>query len=127
MTDQFDAHYEWLGIPPKDQPPNHYRLLGIELFEQNLNVIERAADRQMSHVRSFQSGRHVKQSQQLLNELAAAKGCLLIHNASPITIASCNRILRPLLTPISVWTRQKYLVYHQEFRNRFPKRFPFKS
>ena len=29
----FDAYHEWLGIPPKDQPPNHYRLLGIELFE----------------------------------------------------------------------------------------------
>ncbi len=23
----FDPYYQWLAIPPKDQPPNHYRLL----------------------------------------------------------------------------------------------------
>lgn len=23
----FDPYHKWLGIPPKDQPPNHYRLL----------------------------------------------------------------------------------------------------
>ena len=72
-----DPYYQWLGIPPKDQPPDHYRLLGIERFESNLEVIQNAADRQMSHVRTFQSGAHVAQSQQLLNELAAAKLCLL--------------------------------------------------
>jgi len=77
MADGFDAYYEWLGIPPKDQPPNHYRLLGIELFEENPNVIDRAADRQMGHVRTFQAGRHARESQQLLNELSRAKLCLL--------------------------------------------------
>lgn len=77
MPEPFDPYYEWLGIPPKDQPPNHYRLLGIELFEENLNVIDRAADRQMGHVRSFQTGKHVKESQRLLNELSSAKVTLL--------------------------------------------------
>ncbi len=77
MSEKFDAYYEWLGIPPKHQPPNHYRLLGIELFEQNANVIERGADRQMTHVRTFQAGRHAKESQRLLNELSTAKICLL--------------------------------------------------
>ena len=77
MADDFDPYYEWLGIPPKDHPPHHYRLLGIELFEQNPNVIERAADRQMGHVRSFQTGPHGKESQRLLNELSTAKVCLL--------------------------------------------------
>jgi hypothetical protein len=33
MDEQFDAYHRCLGIPPKDQPPNHYRLLGLELFE----------------------------------------------------------------------------------------------
>ena len=40
-----DPYYEWLGIPPKDQPPNHYRLLGLELFEENRSVIDAAANR----------------------------------------------------------------------------------
>jgi len=72
-----DPYYEWLGIPPKDQPPNHYRLLGIERFEANANVIQRAADRQMAHLRTFQAGPHSPLSQKLLNEVAAAQLCLL--------------------------------------------------
>ncbi len=42
MSEPFDPYYEWLGIWPKDQPPNHYRLLGVELFEANSGVIQRA-------------------------------------------------------------------------------------
>jgi hypothetical protein len=40
-------------------------------------VIEAAADRQMTHVRSYQHGKHIPWSQQLLNELSTAKLCLL--------------------------------------------------
>lgn len=74
---EFDAYHQWLGISPKDQPPHHYRLLTIDLFEANSDVIANAADRQMAHIRTFQTGRHGQQSQQLLNELAAARVCLL--------------------------------------------------
>lgn len=76
-TTPFDAYHQWLGISPKDQPPNHYRLLGIEVFETSLDVISNAADRQMAHLRSFQSGRHALESQKLLNEVAMARVCLL--------------------------------------------------
>lgn len=77
MAEGFDPYHKWLGIPPKDQPPNHYRLLGIERFEADPQVIELAADRQMTHVRSFQTGPHSALSQRLLNELSAARICLL--------------------------------------------------
>jgi len=78
MTSQaFDPYHRWLGIPPQDQPPNHYRLLGIQLFEDNPAVIEAAADRQMGHLRGYQTGKHAAESQELLNEVAAAKVCLL--------------------------------------------------
>jgi serine/threonine protein kinase/formylglycine-generating enzyme required for sulfatase activity len=73
----FDPYYQWLGIPPREQPPHHYRLLGVDLFETNSDVIENAADRQIRHVRSFQAGQHSRQSQQLLNELARARVTLL--------------------------------------------------
>ena len=36
----FDPYHKWLGIPPKDQPPNHYRLLGVDLFESDPDVID---------------------------------------------------------------------------------------
>ncbi|MDY0169207.1 MAG: protein kinase [Thermoguttaceae bacterium] len=77
MPDRFDPYHQWLGIPPEDQPPNHYRLLAIPLFEPDPNVIENAADRQMAHLRVFQAGKHGKLSQQLLNEVAAARVALL--------------------------------------------------
>ena len=73
----FDPYYKWLGIPPEEQPPNHYRLLGIPLFESDLDVIENAAHRQMVYIRTFQTGKNADLSQKLLNELAAAKVCLM--------------------------------------------------
>jgi len=77
MVQEFDPYHRWLGIPLKDQPPDHYRLLGINRFEEDLSVIESAADRQMAHLRTFQSGKHSAFSQRLLNEVAAAKIVLL--------------------------------------------------
>ena len=77
MSDSFNGYHVWLGIPPSEQPPNHYRLLGIAIFETDLDVIDHAADRQMAHVRTFQAGRHAGLSQRILNELAAARVCLL--------------------------------------------------
>ena len=69
MPDGFNPYYQWLGIPPKDQPPHHYRLLAIDSFEVNADVIANAADRQMAHVRTFQTGAHSAESQRLLNEI----------------------------------------------------------
>ncbi len=77
MTESFDPYLKWLGIAPKDQPPHHYRLLGIDLFTDDPEVIEASASRQMAHVRTYQSGQHASLSQQLLNEIATAKICLL--------------------------------------------------
>jgi len=73
----FDPYHKWLGIPPQDQPPNHYRLLGINLFESDADVIDAAAEKQMTYVRGCANGPHVAQSQKLLNELSAARLCLL--------------------------------------------------
>lgn len=77
MSEQFDPYLHWLGIRDPQRPPNYYRLLGIELFESDPEVISNAADRQMAHVRTFQTGKHSALSQKILNELAAAKLCLL--------------------------------------------------
>lgn len=90
MADTFDPYHKWLGISPKDQPPNHYRLLAIELFENDLDVIEGAADRQMAHVRTYQTGPNSAASQRILNELSAAKLCLL----NPAKKADYDRQLR---------------------------------
>lgn len=76
MSAEFDPYYRWLAIPPEEQPPNHYRLLGLKLFEADPEVIEGAADRQLAHLRGKQ-GDLAELSQQLQSEIALAKVCLL--------------------------------------------------
>jgi hypothetical protein len=98
MPEEFDAYHKWLGIAPKDQPPHHYRLLGIDLFEADGDVIASAADQRMAHVRSFQAGRHSDLSQKILNQIAAARVCLL----HPKKKAHYDRQLREQLSPPSV-------------------------
>ena len=73
----FDPYRKWLGILSKDQPPNFYRLLSLELFENDLDVIEAAVDRTMGFIRQYQSGEHATEAANLLNELARARICLL--------------------------------------------------
>ena len=73
----FDPYRKWLGIPPNAQPPNHYRLLSVELFEADPEVIDTCAQRQMSFVRTFALGEHAEHAQLLLNELAKARATLL--------------------------------------------------
>ncbi len=75
--DTFDPYHKWLGISPKDQPPNHYKLLAIDRFEPDVDVIASAADKQMTHIRSYQVGKHSQLSQKILNEISKARICLL--------------------------------------------------
>jgi len=77
MIRGFDPCHTWLGIAPKDEPPNFYQLLAIDLFESNVDVIGLAADRQMAHLWTFQTGPHGADSQRMLNEVAGDRVCLL--------------------------------------------------
>jgi hypothetical protein len=73
----FDPYDKWLGIPAKEQPPNHYRLLGVSIFEANLELIDAAANRQVAYLESCATGTRVLLAQRLLNAIAAARLCLL--------------------------------------------------
>jgi len=76
MSQDFDPYYTWLGIPPAEQPANHYRLLGVRDFEENLDVIQNAADQRMAYIRTFQSGKRASISQKILNEIATSQAVL---------------------------------------------------
>ena len=84
MSNRFDPYHEWLGITPSEQLPHYYRLLAITRFEENPTVIQNAADRQMASLRMFQAGKHSAESQRLLNEVAAARICLLNPAKKPV-------------------------------------------
>ncbi len=77
MSSDFDPYHKWLGIPAGEQPPHCYRLLGVKIFEADPDVIEAAADQRSAHLRSLSSGARAELAQQLLNEVAAARICLL--------------------------------------------------
>jgi hypothetical protein len=80
MDQNFDPYHKWLGIPPHEQPANLYRLLGVSLFEPDLDVIASAADQRMAHLRGFQTGGNAALSQKLLNEVSRARVRLLDFN-----------------------------------------------
>jgi hypothetical protein len=90
----FDPYHKWLGIPPKDQPPNHYRLLAIDLFESDPEVIDSAANRQMGYLQQRAHGKYANLSQKLLTEISAARLCLL----NPKKKAKYDRRLRKQLS-----------------------------
>lgn len=77
MAENFDPYHKWLGIPPAEQPPNYYRLLGLALFESDPDVIDHATEQRIVHLRTFQIGKHSDESQQLLREVFTARVCLL--------------------------------------------------
>ena len=75
MREDFDPYYLWLGIPPADQPPDHYRLLGVTQFESDADVIRNATEQRMSYLRTV-TGPRAKRAQQLVNEIVAAQRIL---------------------------------------------------
>jgi WD40 repeat protein len=73
----FDAYHKWLGIPKGQGSPTHYQLLGIVADEMDAEVIEEAAIRQSTHLRSYQIGPHAGACTRLLNEISEARNVLL--------------------------------------------------
>jgi formylglycine-generating enzyme required for sulfatase activity len=80
MTPAFDPYHRWLGIRPEEQPADHYRLLGLARFEDDIEVIRDAAERQMSHVRRYATGEHAEDAKRILNELGGAKAGLIVQD-----------------------------------------------
>lgn len=116
MANEFDPYYQWLGVPKHEQPPNHYRLLGIQLFESQPDVIQNAADQRMAHLKTFSTGPRGLLAQRVLNELSAAAACLLnpvkrkvydaqLQTAMAASPPSDNRSTRPLESNTSAAVR----------------------
>jgi sulfatase modifying factor 1 len=77
VQESFDPYRKWLGISATEHAPNHYRLLGIEQFEDDPETIAHAAEQRIAYIRTLAIGEHADLSQRILNELASARVCLL--------------------------------------------------
>ena len=73
----FDPYHVWLGVPKREQPPTHYRLLGVSKVETDKLVIEEAVIRQTTYLRTYQTGEHAQCCSRLLEEVAQAGRVLL--------------------------------------------------
>jgi hypothetical protein len=71
------AYHEWLGIPLRDEKPNHYEILGIPLFETNNNVISNGAARRISFLQTMVASEYAELAQEIQKEVSQAKLCLL--------------------------------------------------
>ena len=71
MSD-IDVYKAWLGIPEGDRPPDHYTLLRLVMFEDDPDKVRNNYRKLNGHIRKFATGQYLKQSQDLLNELAKA-------------------------------------------------------
>ncbi len=76
MPQSFDPYLVWLSIRDPQRPPNHYRLLGVELFEADPEVLAHAAKRQLNYLQSLRDSEHAADAEQLAAELVAAAQCL---------------------------------------------------
>ncbi|MDG2223510.1 MAG: SUMF1/EgtB/PvdO family nonheme iron enzyme [Rubripirellula sp.] len=100
MPDDFDPYHAWLGVPPKEQPCTHYRLLGLTIFEAEQDVIDAAAARQIAHVRTYQL-KHPDEATRILRELVEAKSCLVnperkaAYDQTLVETAAVNQVPAP--------------------------------
>ena len=72
----FDPYQQWLGIPPHEQPPNHYRLLGVPLFEPDTQAIANAADRLLAFFGSVTDPVYAQPASRLYTEVLTARNTL---------------------------------------------------
>ncbi|MCA9047209.1 MAG: general secretion pathway protein GspE [Planctomycetaceae bacterium] len=71
-----DVYKAWLGIPEGQRPPDYYTLLRVVQFEDSAEKIQNNYRKLNAHVRKYATGQYMKESQELLNELAKAMLCL---------------------------------------------------
>jgi curved DNA-binding protein CbpA len=76
MADSFDPYLQWLSITDPERPPNHYRLLGLELFEQEMEAIWNATMQHMALVLRHDPGPHCEAARRIFDELEIARSCL---------------------------------------------------
>lgn len=98
--DKLIAYHEWLGIPLKNDAPNHYELLGIPIFECNPNVISNGAARCISFLQSMVASEFAELAQEIQKEVAQAKLCLMRE-------ASRNEYQHKLMQILSSYDKEK--------------------
>jgi len=116
MPEQFDPYQEWLQIPDGPRPPDYYTLLGIDRGVADPGAIERAAQERNKAVRP-RCLKYPEEGTALLNEISAAKLCLL----DPETRAEYDAALGRAGTPeLDAPEPEEYAVQAVEIAGTLP-------
>lgn len=67
-----DAYHRLLGIPPSEQPPSPWRLLGLNSNENDEGVVRAAMEQRLAFLKTLQQGALADISQRLANEVSRA-------------------------------------------------------
>lgn len=77
MTRSVNPYTDWMDIPDSACPPNHFALLGVRESEENEVKIKSAYYRRVAKISVFEYGSDASVCQEILQELAIAKDCLV--------------------------------------------------
>ena len=120
MAKDFDPYHKWLGIAPEERLPTYYRLLGLNLFESDPDVIEAAADRQMTYLQEVSQGSEAAQAQKLLAEVAEARICLLNQEKKSVYDARLREQLAAIDAGQRLRTRTELVTKKPESKEKKP-------
>jgi len=76
MSD-FNPYSAWFDIPTNQQPPDHYRLLGVEMLEPDLKVLTRAARKRLAILKTHADGPESSFVRQMKREVEIVYACLI--------------------------------------------------
>lgn len=100
MQDTFNPYREWLGIAEGRPAQDYYELLGLDVGESDTALIAHRADVLTANIRKIRPGPHLAAWREILDNLIAAKACLLDAGAKAAYDAQLrSRSSAPIATP----------------------------
>ena len=72
-----EVYQRVLGIPPAEQPPHHYRLLGLVPYEDDAALIKDRLEQRSRLITAHRKGEYAKACDEILYQINTAKTCLL--------------------------------------------------
>jgi hypothetical protein len=76
-NDEFNGYRKWLGIPENKLPPTHYNLLGMNIDEDDPDVIRAAVEQRKAFIESQRGRGHDTEVTEILYRIGEAEVTLL--------------------------------------------------
>ncbi len=105
-----DPYRDWLAIETDHETPNHYELLGLDVFTDDTAVVHRAFEDRYALVRRYESGHYGDRALALMAELSDAFKCLTNEQQKSQYDRELHETLASRETSTDVWAMYDTLV-----------------